>query len=370
MKNIYILSLIWLTLCLQCASPTDKKSTDKKTVPAITVGVFDGHGGAQTCIWETLAALRLDPGIQARTITSAEIAEGILDSLDAIVIPGGSGSRQYLNLGSENQKRIRDFIADGHGAVGICAGAYLFSNTPGYACMALNGAQAIDIEHDNRGHGLSKFTLNEEGKKIFPELSSRDTCYVIYYEGPVFIPSAPDSIRYTLLATMQSDVHEEGNAPAGMTNGKPFFIANQYGKGRVFSSIAHPEATPGMMWMIPRMIRWTLGKPLISYKENTVQPALPQRELLMTTSGLQQESECFQTKPKSMLSTGWKTTIPGMPNAGYRVCSMITHRKYVSVLPLTSPTPIICTFYPIFRLPYTMKKTRKPGPNYKNKWIN
>ena len=133
MKNIYILSLIWLTLCLQCASPTDKKSTDKKTVPAITVGVFDGHGGAQTCIWETLAALRLDPGIQARTITSAEIAEGILDSLDAIVIPGGSGSRQYLNLGSENQKRIRDFIADGHGAVGICAGAYLFSNTPGYA---------------------------------------------------------------------------------------------------------------------------------------------------------------------------------------------------------------------------------------------
>lgn len=30
MKNIYILSLIWLTLCLQCASPTDKKSTDKK----------------------------------------------------------------------------------------------------------------------------------------------------------------------------------------------------------------------------------------------------------------------------------------------------------------------------------------------------
>ena len=82
--------------------------------------------------------------------------------------------------------------------------------------MALNGAQAIDIEHDNRGHGLSKFTLNEEGKKIFPELSSRDTCYVIYYEGPVFIPSAPDSIRYTLLATMQSDVHKEGNAPAGM----------------------------------------------------------------------------------------------------------------------------------------------------------
>lgn len=64
--------------------------------------------------------------------------------------------------------------------------------------MALNGAQAIDIEHDNRGHGLSKFTLNEEGKKIFPELSSRDTCYVIYYEGPVLyrVPRTAFGIRF------------------------------------------------------------------------------------------------------------------------------------------------------------------------------
>lgn len=55
---------------------------------------------------------------------------------------------------------------------------------------------------------------------------------------------------------MESDVHEEGNAPANMTNGKPFFVANNYGKGRVFSSIAHPEGTPGMMWMIPG---WYVG---------------------------------------------------------------------------------------------------------------
>lgn len=70
---------------------------------------------------------------------------------------------------------------------------------------------------------MAKFTLEEAGKQIFPELASYDTCFVIYYEGPVFTANDTDSIRYTLLATMQSDVHEEENAPAGMTNGKPFF---------------------------------------------------------------------------------------------------------------------------------------------------
>lgn len=136
----------------------------------------------------------------------------VLDSIDAIIIPGGSGKSQYLNLGTLNQQRIKDFIAKGKGAVGICAGAYLFSNTPDYTCIQLNGQQAIDIEHDNRGHGLAKFTLCEEGKKIFPELADRDTSFVIYYEGPVFINNPADTIQSNTLAIMESDVHEEGNA--------------------------------------------------------------------------------------------------------------------------------------------------------------
>lgn len=295
MKTNAILSLACVALCFQCSAPKDKKISENTVAPPITVGVFDGHGGAQTCIWETVAAVGLDPEMSARTITSADIANNVLDSIDAIIIPGGSGKNQYLNLGALNQQRIKDFIAKGKGAVGICAGAYLFSNTPGYTCMRLNGQQAIDIEHDNRGHGLAKFTLSEEGKKIFPELADRDTCYVIYYEGPVFIKNPTDTIQGQTLATMESDVHEEGNAPAQMTNGKPFFVANNYGKGRVFSSIAHPEGTPGMMWMIPRMVRWTLDKPLIPYQSTAVQPDLFNKELLMTIADLQQEAEIYRT---------------------------------------------------------------------------
>ncbi len=292
LHNLFIFSA--LMLFIQCTAPVTEKISEKQT-DKMRVAVFDGHGGAQTCIWEAVAAIKLDAEMEVRTITTADIANNVLDSLNAIIIPGGGGSRQYLNLGNENQQRIKDFVARGGGAVGICAGAYLFSNTPEYSCMQLNGAQAIDIEHDNRGHGIAKFTLTDEGKKLFPEVAERDTLYVMYYEGPVFIPAEGDTIQYETLAIMESDVHEEGNAPTNMTNNKPFFITNQYGKGHVFSCIAHPEATPGMMWMIPRMVRWTLDKPISEYPENVVNPTIFNKEILMSIADLKQESGYFRT---------------------------------------------------------------------------
>ena len=290
----YLTSLVFVLSILGFSCSSNQSPIPNAGEAIVKVGVFDGFGGAQTCIWETVEAIKIDRGMDVRLITTSDIANGCLDSLDAIIIPGGGGSRQYLNLGHENQERIRNFVANGGGAVGICAGAYLFSSTPDYASIAINGAQAIDIEHDNRGHGLAKFTLTDEGKSIFPELAARDTNFVVYYEGPVLI-SAPDSIDYISFATMESDVHEQGGAPANMTNAKPFFIGNSYGKGRVFSTIAHPEATPGMRWLIPRMVRWTLGKEYTAYNENSVRPTLFEKEILFTRDMLRRESAYFTT---------------------------------------------------------------------------
>ena len=197
----------------------------------IKVAVFQGDGGAATCIRETVAALSLDEDMEVRIVHSSDIAAGVLDSLDAIVIPGGGGSRQYLSLGQTNMALIKDFVHRGGGAVGICAGAYLFSNTPDYTCMALTGARAIDREHDNRGHGMAKMTLNKEG----------------------------------------------------------------YGKGKVFTVVGHPEATPGKMWMVPRMVRWTLGKPLKTYPAEVLTPPVAPEEILMSIDDLRYESQCFQT---------------------------------------------------------------------------
>lgn len=275
-------------------------------MPQIRVGVFNGNGGAQTCVWEAFAACSLDGDMTVRYVTTADIANGALDSLDVIVVPGGGGTRQYQNLGQENIRRIKEFVYRGGGAVGICAGAYLFSNTPEYSCLAMNGAQAIDIEHDNRGHGVVGFSLTDEGKQIFGEYADQDTLFCMYYEGPVFVAAPNDSIQYVEFATMLSDVHEEGGAPSNMTNNRPFFIGNRYGKGKVFSSIAHPESTAGKMWMIARMVRWTqtaddddsLQKLVenqgFSKNQDLKNPSLADHEILMSVADLKTEADYFK----------------------------------------------------------------------------
>ncbi len=77
-----------------------------------------------------------------------------------------------------------------------------------------------------------------------------------------------------------------------MTNGKPFFVANNYRKGRVFSSIAHPKVLRHDV-DDPRMVRWTLNKPFIPYQSSAVRPDLFNHESLMATDDLKQE-KAFQ----------------------------------------------------------------------------
>ena len=119
-KIIFTLTMCFMVLSAWCSGGNKK----------VRVGVFEGNGGAQTCIWEAIAAVQLDPDMTVRTITTSDIANGVLNELDAIIIPGGGGTTQYMNLGEENVKRINNFIRSGKGAVGICAGAYLFTDTP------------------------------------------------------------------------------------------------------------------------------------------------------------------------------------------------------------------------------------------------
>lgn len=64
----HLLFLALLAIMSACSPSVEK-------VSHIRVGVFDGFGGSQTCIWETVSAISLDPEMSVRTITTADIAD-------------------------------------------------------------------------------------------------------------------------------------------------------------------------------------------------------------------------------------------------------------------------------------------------------
>jgi len=257
---------------------------------SIFVGVFNGDGASPVCVIETMEALKIDSGITAREISAADIMNGSLTEIDVLVFPGGSGSKEYNNLGELAADKVRDFAKkDGKGLVGICAGGYLFSTTPGYHSLQITPAPDIRDYYD-RGRGLISFSLNEQGEKIFPELNDYESLFIQYYDGPMF---ETEGQELTVLGTINTDIATHEGYPHDVSPGKPAFMNGSYGKGRYFISVGHPEATAGMRWIVPRMARWTIGKDLISYSKNIIRPQINHDEILFYPELIRFEKENF-----------------------------------------------------------------------------
>jgi peptidoglycan/xylan/chitin deacetylase (PgdA/CDA1 family) len=264
--------------------------------PPIRVGVFKGNGASASSLQNAMEALRIDPDLESVQVSAADIAAGALDKLDVVLFPGGGGGRQRTDLGDKGAELVRSFVLEkGKGAVGLCAGAYLLSDTPEYACLHLCPIKAIDREHDERGHGLITFKPTAEGLEFFPELKGWGDGRIQYYEGPILVPSGEGPTPCTVLATMESDVHLENDAPAGMTLGRPLFARAEAGKGRAFLSAGHPEATPGLRWMVARAVRWAARREAIPYTAAVVRPGLYRQEVLFDKALRDEEASLFQT---------------------------------------------------------------------------
>jgi len=272
-------------------SSCEQKTDNKEQINKIKVGVFNGNGASAVCVIETLEALKIDSGIHPISVSALEIMDGALDNLDVLVFPGGSGSKEYNNLGLVAADKIRDFVKqNGNGVVGICAGGYILASTPDYASLQMLPVHSIR-EYYNRGRGLISFSTTTEGDEIFPELSQREESFVQYYDGPMY--KNIDSTIFTTIATINTDIATKKGFPKGVSVGKPAFGIANYGNGRVIMTTGHPEATSGMRWMIPRMARWAANKPMISYSDLVVRPYKYSQELLFYSDDIKHEKDNF-----------------------------------------------------------------------------
>ncbi|MEN8251027.1 MAG: BPL-N domain-containing protein [Bacteroidota bacterium] len=285
MNSLKYLILIVLMLAGACS----QKSTE---TGKIKVGVYSGEGASAVCVIETIEALKIDRGVSPCAVSPGDIMEGKLNELDVLIFPGGSGSKELNSLGEQAADKVRTFsYEDGKGLVGICAGGFLLSTTPGYPSLQIFPEPDIRDGYYDRGRGLVSFNLNEKGKEIFPELASQDSLYVQYYDGPIF--KYPESTSSNILGSFYSDVANREGYPEGTTPGKLMFSTSEYGKGKVFVSVGHPEATAGMRWMIPRMARWVSDNELVSYPEKLVRPEINNKEVLYFTEQVKYEKKNF-----------------------------------------------------------------------------
>lgn len=287
-KNL-LLSLLLISL-FSCE--TKKVNEVINTSNKITVGVFNGNGASAVCVIETLEALKIDKGINGKKISAFDICSDNISEFDVIIFPGGSGSKELNSLGKKGKDAIHSFLKKGKGLVGICAGAYMTMSTEGYPSLHLSKMKHLDRAHYNRGRGLIEFVVTKEGENIFPELKGK-RAFLQYYDGPVMQLKDSGITTNTEFAKYVTDITPDNYAPSGIAPGKTFIYTENIDKGKIIAIAGHPESTPGMRWMVPRLARFVAKKDLISYDSFFVRPEINDKSIMFDKALRKREKKLF-----------------------------------------------------------------------------
>lgn len=233
----------------------------------VRVAIFEGTGAPESGIANVCARVEGLTGATLDRLKPEQIAAGALEGYDVVIFSGGSGSAQAKSLGDAGRERVREFVRNGGGYVGICAGAYLACSNFSWGLGILN-ASTVSSKW-MRGSGFVEMEVTVDGKPILGPVDG--TFLVRYNNGPILKPGdRADLPAYKPLALFRTEVAKNGT-PVGVMVHSPAQAAASFGRGRVFVSSPHPENTPGLEHLIPRGILWAAGK----LAEETVAPAAP-----------------------------------------------------------------------------------------------
>ena len=208
-----------------------------KRTGKIAVGVYLDKGAGPS-VNDLLRALSKFDQVSVTKLTAEQIRSGGLAGLDILMHPGGSGGKQGRNLDEPGREKIRRFVREGGGYIGICAGAYLATAQYPWSLNILD-AKVIDTKHWNRGKGTVDIELTPAGREI---LRTTNQKFLIHYaQGPLLAPAnRPEIEDYEEMANFKTEIAKNG-APKGVMIGTTAIARGRFGQGASSASVPIPK---------------------------------------------------------------------------------------------------------------------------------
>ena len=230
-KKIIFWLISWLSVFLlllfvaNCESQSDKN---------VIIALYSGRGTDEEHIRATKNMFQwMDCTVQL--VKADYINNENLGSFNILCIPGGNMYQYAQDISSEGKEKIRDFISDGGGYIGICGGAYFAGEKVVWRGNRLpmiplgifpgTAKGPIDEIVPYPDKGIVKINIVDSLHPITQ--SEPDSIWILYYWGPVLIPNKNANV--TILGR-----YNKGNK-------EPAMLAFDYGQGRVFIIGVHPE---------------------------------------------------------------------------------------------------------------------------------
>jgi len=220
-----------------------KNTTNK--VSTVKVLIFAGDGsmeesvaGIKACLDES-NSMNLSSGIYFDYDTSSEINSNTLSGYDILIMPGGN-SATYIASGNIDNDDIKEFVNQGNGYLGICAGAYAASNSVdgAYSGWGLaSHVNTIDVSYE----GLVSINPTSSGSTLID--SSQISLH--HQNGPVMYITSSSATSFATFSDNSTGYQ-----------GYSAIVGESYGSGRVLLSSSHPEIDPQDSQLLVQMILW------------------------------------------------------------------------------------------------------------------
>ena len=254
MRKILIFAAV-AAIAYGCASERVAECNDCCEAP-LKVAVYADFGPSGIGAAEWYRIVNDSPDMKLTLVDGAAVRNGALKGHDLFVMPGGSSTNEYNSLGLDGVEKMKEFIREGGGYVGTCAGC----------CLLMDGPR--------RAHVMPWNTTGSEPDLFYPQVKVNAAGskalgiaagnHKIRYHGGPFMRMTTNTIEgasFELWGTVDSECTYQGkiNAKKRM-HGAAAILGGTYGKGRVFVTSMHPEYYEPTYYFVIAAIRWVTGR--------------------------------------------------------------------------------------------------------------
>ena len=240
MKSVFVklmTALISVVLC-SCSSiaPVKKNTPAAPKAQKLKVGLYIDKGASGCGVFHHASLIAHSPQAELVTLMAQDIRDGKLKGLDVLVMPGGGSTTQCLTIGLDHHDKIKNFIRQGGGYVGTCAGMFNVLQIP----------RRMHLLPFNRYAGAGGSTssvtidISEQGAKVLGIKPGRRV--VRYSGGPVayYVNDPKLEGKGFSLATYKSGVAKNPKHVDKFI-GSVAAVYGTFGKGKVAATSFHPE---------------------------------------------------------------------------------------------------------------------------------
>ena len=183
MKKTIVVLIAAVSAFVGCLGPKAGADTQKP----LKVAVFVDNGARNIGSFRWLEITARAKNVIAVPVDGEAVRNGALDSVDVLVMPGGSSVAEAKTLGEKGREKIRSFVSNGGGYVGTCAGCcLLMESSKGHPDMI----HMIPFKFGpSGGKADMSIAFNDRAKELAGIKKSKQS--IRYSEGPVPIPSTP-----------------------------------------------------------------------------------------------------------------------------------------------------------------------------------